>query len=67
MAEHWKHAAAELKGDREVVIAAVKRNGRALYYAAADLKGDREVVIAAVTQDVRALEFASPELQEELR
>ena len=33
-------AAAELKGDREIVIAAVAQNGYALYHAAAELKGD---------------------------
>ena len=34
------HAAAELKGDREVVLAAVAQNGYALDSAAAELKGD---------------------------
>ena len=35
-----QHAAAELKGDREIVLAAVAQDGRALQYAAAELKGD---------------------------
>ena len=33
-------AAAELQGDREIVLAAVAQNGGALQYAAAELKGD---------------------------
>ena len=33
-------AAAELKGDREIVLAAVAQSGRALQYAAAELKAD---------------------------
>uniref|UniRef100_A0A7S3Q6A0 DUF4116 domain-containing protein n=1 Tax=Chaetoceros debilis TaxID=122233 RepID=A0A7S3Q6A0_9STRA len=59
-------AAEELKGDREVVLAAVThngQNGRALKYAAEELKGDREFMLAAVTQDVRALEYAAEELK----
>ena len=38
-----EYAVAELKGDREVVLAAVARNGSALQYAAAELKRDRVV------------------------
>ena len=36
--------------DREVVLAAVARNGYALRYAAARLQADHEVVLAAVVQ-----------------
>ena len=39
-----------LKGDREVVLEAVKQNGGALEDASEELKGDREVVMAAVKQ-----------------
>ena len=39
-----KHAAAELRGDREIVLAAVAQDGMALGYAAAELKDDRERV-----------------------
>jgi tetratricopeptide (TPR) repeat protein len=35
-----QHAAAERKGDREVVLAAVGQDGQALRYASAELKGD---------------------------
>ena len=36
-----RYAAAELKGDREIVLAAVAQNGRALDYAAAELRLSR--------------------------
>ena len=35
-----QHAAAELQGDSEIVLAAVAQNGYALQYAAAALQGD---------------------------
>ena len=44
-----QYAAAELKGDREVVLAAVAQHGGALIYAAAELKGD------GVVQKLRSL------------
>ena len=51
------------ESDREVVLAAVQRDGRALKYASAELQADREVVLAAVRQNGRALGYASVELQ----
>ena len=39
-----RHAAAELKGDREVVLAAVAQNGYALMCAAAELRNDAIVL-----------------------
>ena len=39
------HAASQLRGDREIVLAAVAQNGHALQYAAAELRGDREFVL----------------------
>ena len=56
-------AAAELRGDREIVLAAVAQEGSALEYASADLKSDREIVLAAVAQDGSALEYASADLK----
>ena len=35
-----QYAAAELKGDREIVLAAVAQNGDTLQFAAAELQGD---------------------------
>jgi len=40
-----------LKGDKEVVMAAVAQNGRALQWASEELRGDKEVVMAVATQD----------------
>ena len=52
-----------MKGDREIVVAAVAQDGDALRHAAAELKGDREIVLAAVAQDRFALNMATAELQ----
>eukprot|EP01050_Picozoa_sp_SAG11_P026223 SAG11_NODE_6202_length_1365_cov_4.463665_1_plen_208_part_10 len=53
----------ELKGDREVVLAAVGQKGRALEYAAEELRGDGEVVLAAVVQNGSALEYAAAKMR----
>ena len=58
-----KYAAAELKGDREFVLAAVQQDGYALQCASAEFKEDREIVLAAVQQDGYALKYASAELK----
>ena len=58
-----EHAAEELKGDREIVMTAVSKNGMALQFATEELKGDREIVMAAVSQHGMALQFASEELK----
>ena len=55
-----------LKGkitNKEIVLAAVQQNGKALEYASAELKSDKEVVLAAVQQNGHALEYASAELK----
>lgn len=49
--------------EREVVLAAVAKNGEALQYAAAELRADREIVATAVARDWRALRWASDELR----
>ena len=48
---------------KEVVLEAVKQDGRALEYASEELRGDKEVVMEAVKQYGRALEYASEELR----
>ncbi|CAE7370560.1 truC [Symbiodinium natans] len=58
-----RNAPCALRGDREVVLAAVARDGSALQFAADALKGDREVVLAAVEHDGWALEFATDALK----
>ena len=60
--DHWKQqiGPAEVK---EIMLAAVNQNGRALKYAPAELKKDKDFVLAAVNQNGRALWFASAALQ----
>ena len=53
----------ELKGDREIVMAAVSQFGPALKYATEELKGDHEIVMAAVSKQGMALEYATEELK----
>ena len=60
-----QYASAELKGDREIVMVAVKQYWNALQYASAELRDDHEIVIAAVKQDKSAMRFASSGLKEE--
>eukprot|EP01051_Picozoa_sp_SAG22_P012986 SAG22_NODE_1405_length_4491_cov_3.141849_1_plen_1328_part_10 len=57
------NASNALRGDKEVVLAAVAKHGPALRHAAAGLKGDRNVVLAAVAQNGRALEYVAEELK----
>ena len=54
-----------LRADREVVLAAVKKQGMALEYAAEPLRSDREVVLAAVKKTGGALRYACPELRDD--
>ena len=58
-----KSAPEELKGDREIVMAAVRQSGWALQYAAEEMKGDREVVMAAVAKSGYVLQFATEEMK----
>lgn len=52
-----------LRADREVVMAAVEKDGLTLQRATDNLKADREVVHTAVQDKGCALEFASDELR----
>eukprot|EP00971_Amphidinium_carterae_P068617 1358659-Amphidinium_carterae.1 len=47
-----------LQADRDIVLAAVQRQGLALKYAGDSCKSDREVALAAVRHSGRALEYA---------
>lgn len=55
--------ASKFKNNKEVVLAAVKKNGLALGYASADLKNDLQVVLEAVKGDEMALGCASMNLR----
>ena len=56
-------AAAELKADSGVVLAAIEKNWRTVEFAAVELRANREVVLAAVAADWMALQFAAAELK----
>ena len=59
-----RDAIEELRGDREVVMTAVRRHGGFLQYATEELRGDREIVMAAVSKyDKNALRYATEELR----
>ena len=53
----------ELRGDKKVVMEAVKQNGWTLQHASKKLRGDKEVVLEAVKQNGWTLQFASEELR----
>ena len=48
-------ASEEMKGDRELCMAAVAQNGLALKWASEEMKGDRGLCTAAVAQDGRGV------------
>ena len=56
-----------MRGDTEVVLAAVQENGSALKYASDALQADHAVVLAAVRNLGGALTFASEALQNDLQ
>ena len=47
-----------LRDDRDVMIAAVKLNGRMLHHASKRLRADRDVVLAALKNTAAAWDFA---------
>ena len=51
------------RGDKEVVLEAVKQDGWALEYASDELKNDKEVILEAVKQNGQALQCASNDLR----
>jgi hypothetical protein len=58
-----EYASADLRADREFVLAAVAQNGHALKYVSVDLRADREVVVTAVAQNGIAVGYVSAKLQ----
>jgi hypothetical protein len=60
---HLRNASKLLQSDRDVVLAAVGRDGNSLGHAARLLQSDKEIVLAAVKQYGCALEYAGPDLQ----
>mmetsp|Transcript_34875 Transcript_34875/g.81521 ORF Transcript_34875/g.81521 Transcript_34875/m.81521 type:complete len:383 (-) Transcript_34875:20-1168(-) len=64
--EALEGADANLRDDKEVVMAAVQQSGYALDSASLRLKDDKEVALAAVSQAGSALQYASPQLRRDL-
>ena len=68
-------AGEEMKGDRELCMAAVTlgssgpnqptKDGTALQWASEEMKGDRELCTAAVTQNGMALQWAREEIKDD--
>eukprot|EP00971_Amphidinium_carterae_P112089 2220206-Amphidinium_carterae.1 len=56
-------AADSLRGDREIVLAAVQRDGDFLEHTTEALRADREVVLAAVRGEMPSFEYASESLR----
>ncbi len=55
--------APEYRGDREIVLAAVRQDGLALKFANPELRADREIVLVAVRQTRYAVRHADRALQ----
>ena len=63
LSDWLERAPYNIKDDKSVILAAVKKNGMMLRFASDRLRDDREVVKAAAKRDERALQYASYELQ----
>ena len=59
-----KEASAELQDDRDVVLAAVKQNGKALQFASEARRDDKEIVLAAIQQNDWAFTVASDPMRD---
>ncbi len=53
----------ELRGQKHIVLAAVRNNGDALQYASNELKDDKEVVLAAFCKTPSSFRYASERLR----
>ena len=56
-------APSEIRGDKDVVLAAVQSDGHALRWSSQELRRDKEVVLEALRTTPFALQHAAPELQ----
>ena len=48
--------------EKQVIIAAVKKNGKYLKFADKQLKADKEVVLEAIRNDINSLKFADKKI-----
>lgn len=63
---HLNHLDELFKNDRDIVLAAVQRNGLALLYAPLALKNDRDIVLIALQRNALALRYASLPLKNDI-
>ena len=57
----------ELRGNKELVLAAVRIDGHALEYASDELKNDLEVVLEAISKNKNNITHASKEMREKVK
>lgn len=60
-----KYLSPELQMDRKVVLASVKKDGRALQHACESFRNDKEIVLTALRYYGNALQYASEALQDD--
>ena len=58
-----RYASEAIRADKDVVLAAVRRNGWSLEYASEELKADKDVVLVATINNSWSLTYASPALR----
>jgi len=63
----FQYLSPEWRGDRELALFVVKRDGLALNFVSPELQDDPEVVLAAVTNAELAWNFAYPDMEAEER
>jgi len=61
--EALEFASHKLRGDRALMLLAVKRDGGALRFASSKLQADVDLVIEALRQDGKAIMHAAPEVR----
>ena len=59
------YASDSLRGNADIVRAAVEQNGWALQYASDELKESTEIVLCAVKQHAGAIQYAGPSRKED--
>merc|ERR1711957_603448 len=60
----WFRSAPEaVRGDREILLAAVAKDGYSLWHASDELKADREIVLTAMSQNLQSLRYAAADLR----
>ena len=58
-----RYAYFELQSDRQIVLRAVRQNGRSLEFASNEILNDKEIILAAVSNYGSSLKYASSYLQ----